>query len=303
MYRELYSRFKDSIKVYTEKLDVSEMGFMALLTEGMHVFQRETGIWDKYIVLHRISGKFYVPSDLMVPVWLKKETGETILPLSIEQLETKRDQHEHFASPYNYDKRLASEHKPQPNSSRDTYPIDSSVYAIFMNELKVRKYDGDLLQLKYKPYFEPMGFDSPYWNVWSPSMVVGTDLPTSTVAYKVLNGEIVQTLITYYQGQIFISDGSVLTTTTGYANFAPENLTESWYYKPNFMNVFTTKSVPRVFKPYKVAFLDYSIFRYLMSLGMVNHGMLYKQMFDAEVIRTKKLTLFNRGTLDYQLVM
>jgi len=293
MYRELYSRFRDSIKVYTEKLDVSEMGFMALLTEGVHIFQREVGIWEKTVVLHRIGGKFYVPSDLLVPVWLKKECGDTILPLSIEQLETKRDQHEHFASPRNYDKRLADVHTPTypTNAVRDTYPIESSVYAIFINEIKVRNYNGDLLQMKYKPLFEPMSFESPYWNVWSPAMVVGTDLPTDTVAYKVLNGEITQTAVTYYQGQIFISDNSVLTT-----------ITESWYYVPNFMNVFTTKSLPRVFRPYKIAFLDYAKGEYLHSLGMINQGDYFNKRFWTEIARNKKLTLFNRGTLDYQLV-
>jgi len=41
-FNSMYSDFKDAVKTYTEKLDVTERQFMRRLTRGMQLFQRET---------------------------------------------------------------------------------------------------------------------------------------------------------------------------------------------------------------------------------------------------------------------
>jgi len=310
MYREMYSRFRDSVKIYTQKLDIEEMSFMALLTEGVHIFQRETLIWEKTVVLHEIDGHFYVPSDMIRPIWLRNECGATIVPQDVQQLETKKDQHEHFSNPNTYDVMLDGGHRDHgtyTNASRESHNAESQIYAIFGNEIIVRHYSGDLLYIRYNPYFEEMSFDSNYWNVYAPVMVVGTDIAINAITYKVLNGTVIQTIggvaTTYYQGQTFVSDGSVLTTSTTYAEFASQDTTNSWYFVPNFMNVFTTRGLPRVFKPFKSTFIDYCVGAYLLSIGMINQGDYYYKKFLAEVnnANARKMRLFNSGKLDYSI--
>ena len=41
-FLELYSDFQDEVKLYTEKLDVTELSFMRRFTKGIQAFQQET---------------------------------------------------------------------------------------------------------------------------------------------------------------------------------------------------------------------------------------------------------------------
>lgn len=65
-YAELYSDFQDTVKLYVEKLDATEVLFMRLLTRGVQIFQRETEYIEKNLRISQdANGDYNVPADMM----------------------------------------------------------------------------------------------------------------------------------------------------------------------------------------------------------------------------------------------
>jgi hypothetical protein len=296
MYRELYSLFRQMIKVYTEKLDVNEFGFMFLISEAAHIFQGYTEIWEKKADIHRINGNFYVPYDFIRPVILK-DGKNMVFNIDPQQEEMRKFEGIHSSIPENID--FMKDEYGYNHEHGYGHERQSKCYSIYENEIHIET-SNNVIRLKYIPNFDLFSEASPYWNVWSPILVVGVDTPVTTTVYRVLNGTVTQTGVDYYSGQTFICDGSVLTTTSGYASYAPRNTSMSWYFIPNFMNMFNNTRLPRVFQQHIPALLNYCKSKYLHDAGLESNGELYEKKFMEAIALTKKLNQFNMGSLNYR---
>lgn len=63
-FLELYSDFQDEVKLYTEKLDVTELSFMRRLTKGIQAFQQETEYVEFRDILNRhTDGTYKLPYE------------------------------------------------------------------------------------------------------------------------------------------------------------------------------------------------------------------------------------------------
>lgn len=87
-FAELYSDFTDSIKVYTEKIDVTPLAFMRFFTRAMQLFQRETMYVERYVVIpyDTVNQYFAVPTDMLLCVEVKDSLGNTMLINEYTQL-------------------------------------------------------------------------------------------------------------------------------------------------------------------------------------------------------------------------
>lgn len=76
-FRELYSDFQDTAKLYTEKMDNTEVTFMRLITRAAQEFQLETEYLQKIATLNPqtdVNGNivgYAVPNDLIRIVELR----------------------------------------------------------------------------------------------------------------------------------------------------------------------------------------------------------------------------------------
>lgn len=80
-FYELYGDFKDATKIYTEKLDVTELAFMRMLTRGVQTFQRETEYIETVatVLYNQTDQAFMVPTDFLRLVEIKDENYLTVL--------------------------------------------------------------------------------------------------------------------------------------------------------------------------------------------------------------------------------
>lgn len=63
-FLELYSDFQDEVKLYTEKLDVTELSFMRRFTKGIQAFQQETEYVEFRDILNRHpDGTYKLPYE------------------------------------------------------------------------------------------------------------------------------------------------------------------------------------------------------------------------------------------------
>lgn len=64
-FLELYSDFQDEVKLYTEKLDVTELSFMRRLTKGIQIFQQETQYVETIVsIVKNSNNQFVMPYDV-----------------------------------------------------------------------------------------------------------------------------------------------------------------------------------------------------------------------------------------------
>jgi hypothetical protein len=80
-FAELYSDFTDSIKTYTEKLDVTPLSFMRLFTRAIQLFQRETMYIERYVVIpyNLVDQRFDTPTDMLLCVQVKDSDANTMI--------------------------------------------------------------------------------------------------------------------------------------------------------------------------------------------------------------------------------
>ena len=110
-YAELYDDFKDKIKWYTEKLDVTPFSFMRTFTEGVSNFQRETRYVENMVdILPDINGDFTIPDDYLYQVELRDINNKPILILDPLQFQRICDQWStnRIETPVNYSYRISN---------------------------------------------------------------------------------------------------------------------------------------------------------------------------------------------------
>lgn len=156
-FRELYDEFTDSVKVYTEKLDVTERLFMRFYTRGMQKFQRETNYMESWLEVTKDSqDRFLAPNDMLSCVDVKDEDGRQMLVVDYEQyvriLQLADADGEYLETPTDFDMRLDS---------------DSHVTAIW-NRVFVfyPAYTGDSITVHYIPDMDAFSENSSQWAAW-----------------------------------------------------------------------------------------------------------------------------------------
>lgn len=87
-FAELYSDYRNTIKIYTEELDVTPMQFMRDYTRGMQKFQRETEYVQIWINQQRDpnSQRFLIPPDCLRIIEIRDKDGEKLLPQDYLQM-------------------------------------------------------------------------------------------------------------------------------------------------------------------------------------------------------------------------
>lgn len=88
-FAELYGDYLDSIKQYSQKLDVTPMQFLRAYTRGMQHFQRETEYIEHAakVLPDPTTGDFFLPTDLWRLEQIKDSNNLTLIPQSPDQFE------------------------------------------------------------------------------------------------------------------------------------------------------------------------------------------------------------------------
>lgn len=163
-FAELFSDFQDQVKIYTEKLDLTEFAFMRLFTKAMQVFQRETEYVQKYVdVPYNVTDEvFYVPDDMLRPIEVKDVDGYTFVWQEYTQytrnLELYADGY--IDTPVNYTIRM-----PQyRNGNLARYITQYNRQFHIYPENRYTGTADDTLYLWYIPDLHPISQNSSQWN-------------------------------------------------------------------------------------------------------------------------------------------
>jgi len=261
-FAELYSDYKNAIKIYTEELDVTEFQFMRDLTKGMQKFQRETEYIEWVIRIQRDNnGIFRIPPSVLRIIEIRDDNGEKILEQSYLQAMRNIDRYElgYLETPADYILRTTKYIMPHLNDNRRRNLPNWVVNNSF----------GFPLNLGGTGFSEQR-----IWTSW------GTEI----FIYPPYNGD---TLTIY-----FIPDIDVFSSNS--PQWTP------WFQPGAFTTLFNSASVNQFIAPYEDAFVKYAIMEYIRSKGSKNF-IVYAQEFWSEVERAKinKPTYFREGVLDY----
>lgn len=177
-FAELYSDFLDQAKVYTEKLDVTELSFMRMFTRGMQIFQRESLYVERTVVLNRqnVNGQnvFIVPQDMLLIKDVRnliddgngRFTEEIFLLQEFGQFNRNKDKWErgYLETPTDYGMRI-----PHKRSVSDGRGSQVRMCTIWQRELiTYPEFEGDRLWLWYYPDIHAISQNSPQWTAWFP---------------------------------------------------------------------------------------------------------------------------------------
>ena len=171
-FAELYSDFKDSVKIYTEKMDVTELEFMRFLTRGMQVFQRDTEYIEAYAEITKGTDGFFIPDDMIRPVVLKDINGYTLLQQNFKQytrnLEKWTDGY--LETPTDYSMRMQSYLAEQANLRATNDGMDystSRLYSIYNREIFMYPdYSDVTIYMWYIPDVHAISINSSQWSTW-----------------------------------------------------------------------------------------------------------------------------------------
>jgi hypothetical protein len=95
-FDELFSDFKELVKVYTDVLDVTPLIFMRFLTQGVQIFQRETEIVQKAIILAQTGDPpvYMMPDDMFRIIEIRDYNDIPVRLQSFEQFKRNVDLYE-----------------------------------------------------------------------------------------------------------------------------------------------------------------------------------------------------------------
>ena len=104
-FAELYSDFLDSVKIYTEKLDETELMFMRRFTRGMQIFQRETEYIDmQAIVTRQATAPFFtMPFTALRIIEVRDASNRVILLNETVQFGRNLDAGYYSRTPHTFD--------------------------------------------------------------------------------------------------------------------------------------------------------------------------------------------------------
>lgn len=172
-FAELYSDFRDSVKLYTEKLDVTELEFMRFISRAMQLFQRETEYIETYAEITKGTDGFYIPEDMIRPVVLKDVNGYTLLQQSYPQYARNLELwHDGFLeTPIDYSMRMQSylsEQEDKYPSRTDGMDFSTSrIYTIFNRKIMMYPdYDDTKIYLWYIPDVHAISINSSQWSTY-----------------------------------------------------------------------------------------------------------------------------------------
>ncbi len=104
-FAELYSDFLDSVKIYTEKLDETELMFMRRFTRGMQIFQRETEYIDMQATVLRqtVAPFFTMPFTALRIIEIRDASGRVMLLNETVQYGRNLDAGYYSRTPHTFD--------------------------------------------------------------------------------------------------------------------------------------------------------------------------------------------------------
>ena len=160
-FAELYSDFLDQIKIYTEKLDVTELQFMRELTKGMQEFQKRVEYIHAYADLTRVDDDvpFTLPTDLVRIIELKDSDSNIILGQGFQQFNRNRERYatNKVVTPTKYSIPVTR------NNDRGLVRM----YQVFNRDLQLYPDMGDTaLQCWFVPDLHPISRASAQWEEW-----------------------------------------------------------------------------------------------------------------------------------------
>jgi len=262
VFSELYSDYRNSIKIYTEELDVTEFQFMRDFTKGMQKFQRETEYVEAVVTIQRDNtNRFRIPPGVLRIIEIRDDNGEKILEQSYLQMMRNVDRYEkgHLETPTDY-------------VMRTTKFVDTHV-----NDNRNRNMPNWVVFPPWGPF--PAGRGTGFteqrlWSIW------GTEI----FVYPPYSGN---TLTIYY-----IPDVDV------FSSSSPQ--WTQWFQPGNFLIMFNNTTVNRFLVPYEDAFVKYAIMEFIRSKGSKNY-LVFQQEFWSEVERAKinKPIYFREAVADY----
>lgn len=180
-YAELFSDFQDSVKIYTEKLDITEPQFMRLLSRGMQQFQRDTEYIEASArITEDASGAWIIPTGLIRLIEVKDKDYYSILIQNPEQFIRNQEkwQDGHLETPTDW--QMRKQEYLRNNDNVDTYPRYESIEdygyelgrmcTVMYRELKIYpELDTDTyFDLYYIPDLEAYSSNSTQWANWFP---------------------------------------------------------------------------------------------------------------------------------------
>lgn len=208
-FAELYSDFKDTVKIYTEKLDVTPFSFMRRITRGAQVFQRESEYMETYNKILRtdLTKKFQLPDDVLRMVEVRDSSDRIILQQGTEQLHRNYDQIVNtgrYETPVMYSRHIynADTMAVIPNS-KDQRHI-ARMYAIWNYEIELEPDISDTeLHVWYIPDVRAISSQDTQWSAWFPweqngdALFNTMGLPVALKAYEhgILNWTMMDYLI------------------------------------------------------------------------------------------------------------
>lgn len=157
-YSELYSDFKDQVKVYVEKLDVTPMSFMRLFTRAMQQFQRDTEYKEKLFTQTSNTSEFTLPDDVDRLIEIKDANGYLMLSQSPDQFNRYLEEAPAFYQDgyTDYTNRL--------DWDRATFPY---IYTIWNRAVNIYPaYTETTINYRYIPELSAISSTSPDWEDW-----------------------------------------------------------------------------------------------------------------------------------------
>lgn len=176
-FAELYSDFLDQTKIYTEKLDTTELQFMRELTKGMQKFQKRVEYIYAYADLTRsdLDAPFTLPTDAVRIIELKDSDSNILLGQGFNQFNRNRERYatNKVVTPTKYSIPVAR--------SNDRGLV--RMYQVFNRQLELYPDLQDTaLQCWFVPDLHPISRASEQWEDWFATADAFTTLfRTSTV--------------------------------------------------------------------------------------------------------------------------
>lgn len=184
-FAELYSDYRNTIKTYTEELDVTPMQFMRDYTRGMQKFQRETEYVNIWILQPRdpVSNRFLLPVDCLRIIEIRDQDGEKILSQDYLQFMRNVDKWDlgYLETPTDYILRTKRVIPPTQTDNRNLFnqgwgnvvpsPVSDTplqrLWAVYNNTIFIfPDYSGNNIRIFYVPDIHAFSSASQQWNQW-----------------------------------------------------------------------------------------------------------------------------------------
>ncbi|MGC8978631.1 hypothetical protein [Caldisericum sp.] len=185
-FAELYSDYRNIIKIYTEELDVTPQQYMRDYTRGMQKFQRETEYVENWVKVNRDPNtlQFQIPPDCLRIIEIRDQDGEKILSQDYVQFGRNVDKWDlgYLETPTDYVLRtgkivpfVMTDNRKRNLPDWTTNPAlpqwesqkIQRIWAVFNTTLYIYpEYKGDILYIYYIPDIHAFSNNSFQWAPW-----------------------------------------------------------------------------------------------------------------------------------------